>query len=143
MRTIATLSFEDAQRLLARAVDASLAAGVAQNVAVVDAVGHLLAFGRMDGANRLSTDIAVNKAVMAAAIGIPTQELAPRTTPGEPGYMIQVQANGRFTTIGGGVPLRSDGIVVGALGISGGSVTDDIAIASTVRLEFEDASGSR
>lgn len=137
MRTIATLSLADAQNILSAALAQSEAAGVLQNVAVVDAVGDLLAFARMDGANRLSAEIAINKAVTAAAIAMATEALAPRTLPGEPGHMIQVQAGGRFTTLGGGIPIRQEGVVVGALGISGGSIAQDIAIAAQVQARFE------
>ena len=137
MQLFPSLTLEEGWALIAAGVDESKRMGVAQNLAVVDAFGHLLCFVRMDGANRLAAEIAVNKAVTAAATGVATDIIAPRTIPGEPGYMIQTQCAGRFTTIGGGAPVLCDGATLGALGVSGGSVAQDVEIAAAVVLAFQ------
>ena len=144
MLTITTLTCSEAQRIIVRAIAESDNLGVTQNIAVVDTVGHLLAFARMDGANRMSIQIAINKAITAAATGVETETVAPRTLPGEPGYMIQNQCDGTFTTIGGGAPLRNGEMLVGAIGVSGGTVAQDLMISSRVKAWFEaETVGSR
>ena len=137
MKLLPCLSLNEALDLLKTALSASDAAGIAQNVAIVDVAGQLLAFARMDGANRMSADIAINKAMTAACAGVATERIAPRTLPGEPGYMIQNQSGGRFTTIGGGVPLKDGDAVVGGLGLSGGTVEQDITLAADIAARFE------
>lgn len=137
MLTYRSLDQKEAWRLAAIAQDLSAAAGVAQNIAVVDHAGCLLVFVRMDGAKLIAGQIAINKAFTAATGEARTDDIAPKTLPGEPGFMIQVQHNGRFTTLGGGVPVLVDGVVVGGLGISGGSVAQDIEIADVAAAKFE------
>lgn len=129
MKTVATLDLEDALRLTEAARKAAALAGVPQNIAVVDHAGGLLSFVRMDRAKTIAADIAINKARTAAGARCATHELTERTLPGEPGYMIQLQDQGRFTTLGGGVPVMAGEAVVGAIGISGGSVAQDVDIA--------------
>ena len=115
----------------ARAVlDAALAEaariGVPQCVAVVDAGGHLLAFGRSDGARIGSISIALTKAVSAATRRRPTAEEGG----GDALTTVRLAlAAERVTGIGGGLPLLVDGTVVGAVGVSSGTVDEDTAVA--------------
>jgi uncharacterized protein GlcG (DUF336 family) len=138
MRTVQTLDLRAAQTIAQAAFDLSIAEGVAQNIALVDAWGALLLFLRMDGAKVIAGPIAINKAFTAAAAQTRTDAIAPRTQPGEAGYMIQTQLGGRFTTLGGGVPILSAGVVVGGIGISGGSVAQDVQIAEAAALAAVD-----
>lgn len=132
-----SLDQAEALKLAQSAVAISHASGVAQNIAVVDHAGSLLVFLRMDGAKLIAGPIAINKAFTAATAQARTADIAPKTVPGEPGFMLQNQHDGRFTTLGGGVPLVWQGSVVGALGISGGSVAQDVDIAEEAVLKFE------
>jgi len=100
--------------------------GVPQCVAVVDAGGHLLAFGRSDGAQIACISIAITKATSAA-----TRKRATGDEGG--GDMIatirSALAADRMTGIGGGIPLLDGGQVVGAVGVSSGTIDQDTAVA--------------
>ena len=115
----------------ARAVlDAALAEadriGVPQNVAVVDVGGHLLAFGRSDGARTGSVPIAISKAVSAATRKRPTGDEGG----GDPVAQIRLAlAADRVTGLAGGFPIVIDGHVAGGIGVSSGTTDDDIAVA--------------
>jgi uncharacterized protein GlcG (DUF336 family) len=111
-------------------LDAALAEAdrikVPECVAVVDAGGHLLAFGRSDGARIGSISIALTKAVSAATRKRPTAEEGG----GDPMMTVRLAlAADRLTGIGGGFPLVVDGHVVGAVGVSSGTVDEDIVVA--------------
>lgn len=103
--------------------------GVAVNVAVSDAAGNLLAFARMDGAPFLSTSIAQDKAWTVAAFnGIPTHEWF-GLIEGEPALREGIVHRDRLVVFGGGIPIRVDSVLVGAVGVSGGSADQDRAVA--------------
>lgn len=124
-----SIGLSEAERVIAAAAAKAQAMGVPQNIAVVDCAGHLVAFRRMDGAKFLSIDIAVAKAVTAAGARKATADIMPATLPGQAGFGIQNLHGGRFTTLGGGIPLLAGTEVVGAIGVSSGSVAEDIVVA--------------
>jgi uncharacterized protein GlcG (DUF336 family) len=99
------------------------------NIAVVDTGGNLIAFVRMDGAWLGSIDIAINKAFTARAFDISTEELAAMSQPGKPFFGIHASNGGRVMIFAGGIPLKRDGKVVGAIGVSGGQGEQDQAVA--------------
>ena len=99
------------------------------SAAIVDAGGHLVAFGRMDGAEIAGPVLAVDKAYTAVANRIATSDLAGLAAPGGELFGIQANGGGRFVIFGGGVPLVVDGAVVGGVGVSGASAADDEACA--------------
>src|ERR1700760_634322 len=103
--------------------------GVTMNIAVVDAGGNLVAFARMDDAWLGSIDIAENKAYTARAFDMPTKDLAPLAQPGGPLYGIEASNTGHLIVFAGGVPLVAEGGVVGAIGVSGGSIDQDHDVA--------------
>jgi len=103
--------------------------GVPMVIAVVDEGGNLVAQQRMDGALLVSVDIALNKAYTAVAVKIPTHELAPLAQPGQPLFGIHNADGGRIVIFGGGYPLKYQGELVGGIGVSGGSVEEDMACA--------------
>jgi uncharacterized protein GlcG (DUF336 family) len=103
--------------------------GVPMNIAVVDEGNNLAAFARMDGAWLGSIDIAQNKAYTARAFDMETRDLAPLAQPGGPLYGIEASNDGRLIVFAGGIPLVSRGKVVGAIGVSGGSVEQDQEVA--------------
>lgn len=106
------------------------AIGVPMNIAVVDGGGNLVAFARMDGSFLGSIDIAQNKAFTARAFNMTTQDLAALSQPGQPLFGIHESNQGRVVIFSGGIPLRDgDGSVVGAVGVSGGSVEEDQDVA--------------
>jgi uncharacterized protein GlcG (DUF336 family) len=103
--------------------------GVPMNIAVVDEGNNLVAFDRMDGAWLGSIDIAQNKAYTARAFDMETRSLAPLAQPGGPLYGIEASNDGRLIVFAGGIPLVYRGRVVGAIGVSGGSVEQDQEVA--------------
>jgi uncharacterized protein GlcG (DUF336 family) len=103
--------------------------GVPMNIAIVDEGGNLVAFARMDDAWLGSIDIAQNKAYTARAFDMPTKDLAPLAQPGGPLYGIEASNRGRLIVFAGGIPLTSGSRVVGAIGVSGGTVEQDQQVA--------------
>ncbi|MCW3047251.1 MAG: putative 15 [Solirubrobacterales bacterium] len=103
--------------------------GVPMNIAVVDEGGNLVAFARMDDAWLGSIDIAQGKAYTARAFDMPTKDLAPLAQPGGPLYGIEASNHGRVIVFPGGIPLVFGARVVGAIGVSGGSVDQDQEVA--------------
>lgn len=97
--------------------------------AAVDAGANLMLMHRMENAFITSVDIAINKAFTSAALKIGTHEVTPNIQPGESLYGLQLTNNCRIIPFGGGFPIMKDGQVVGAVGVSGGSVEEDMAIA--------------
>ena len=103
--------------------------GVPMNIAVVDEGNNLTAFARMDGAWLGSIDIAKNKAYTARAFDMSTKDLAPLCQPNEPLFGIHASNQGQLIIFAGGIPLEAGGKVVGAVGVSGGSVEADHEVA--------------
>jgi Uncharacterized protein, possibly involved in utilization of glycolate and propanediol len=129
MITSRSIDINEAERAIAAATAQAQAMGVPQNIAIVDAAGHLVAFRRMDGAKFLSIEMAIAKATTAAGARKATADIMPATLPGQPGFGIQNLHGGRFTALGGGIPLLAGATVVGAIGVSSGSVAEDILVA--------------
>jgi uncharacterized protein GlcG (DUF336 family) len=124
-----TVTLSAGQAVLEAARSKARQIGVAMNIAVVDEGSNLVAFARMDGAWLGSIDIAQNKAYTARAFDMPTIDLAPLAQPGGPLYGIEASNHGLVIVFAGGIPLLSDGRVVGAIGVSGGAVEQDQAVA--------------
>jgi len=103
--------------------------GLAYNIAIVDAGGHLVAFVRQDGALIGSIDLAIDKAVTARFFDKTTSELATLAQSGEPLFGIQESNAGKIVIFGGGVPIVLGGHVIGAVGTSAGTVQQDIEVA--------------
>jgi uncharacterized protein GlcG (DUF336 family) len=131
-----TVSLKDARRVTAAAEDHAREIGQPQNIAVVDAGGNLVSHIRMDGAWIGSVDIAINKAFTARAFDLSTAELAENSQPGGPFYGIQESNKGRVMIFAGGIPLKRDGDVVGAVGVSGGDEEQDTAVAEAAASAF-------
>jgi uncharacterized protein GlcG (DUF336 family) len=102
---------------------------VPMNIAVVDAGNNLTAFARMDGAWLGSIDIAQNKAYTARSFDMSTKDLAPLCQPNQPLFGIHASNQGRLIIFAGGIPLMSGDDVIGAVGVSGGSVEQDHEVA--------------
>jgi uncharacterized protein GlcG (DUF336 family) len=124
-----TITLQDAKRMLAAAEAKAESFGIAYNIAVVDAGGHLLAFLRQDGALIGSIDLAIDKAVTARIFDIATSELATLAQSGQPLFGIQESNAGKVVIFAGGIPLRVNGTIAGPVGASAGTVEQDIAVA--------------
>ena len=97
--------------------------------AKVDAGGNLKAFTRMDGAFLGSIDISIGKARTARLFNMPTSALGAASQPGKELYGIEVTNNGLVIFGGGELLKNKDGVIVGAVGVSGGSVAEDTNVA--------------
>lgn len=96
---------------------------------VVDNGGNLLYLERMDEAFVTSVDIAINKAFTAWALKSGTNELSEVVLPGQSLYGLNLTNNSRIITFGGGFPIIINDEIVGAVGVSGGTVEEDMEIA--------------
>ncbi len=123
------LTLADARRVIAAAEREAENQKQPMNIAVVDAGGNLLAHVRMDGAWMGSVNISIDKAWTSRAFDVETRALAKLAQPGEDFFGIHASNGGRVMNFAGGVPLRRDGQVVGAVGVSGGSGKQDHAVA--------------
>lgn len=132
------MSLDLALQLLAAARKKSEEIGVPMVMAVVDAGGNMIAEHRMDHALLVSIDIALNKAYTAVAIKIPTHELAPISQPGQPLFGIHNANGGRIIIFGGGFPLKHRNEIIGGIGVSGGSVEEDIQCARAAVERFKE-----
>jgi len=123
------ITLEDARKVIAAAESKATALGQPMNIAVADAGGNLVAHVRMDGAWIGSIDISIKKAFTSRAFDIATKDLAQHSQSGGQFFGIHASNDGRIMIFAGGVPLKRDGRVVGAIGVSGGSGEQDHAVA--------------
>lgn len=124
------ITLQQAMAVVAAARQKAEALETKMDIAVVDAGANLKAFVRMDNAWLGSVDIAVKKAKTARFFDMPTGALGVLSQPGQPLFNIEV-SNGGLITFPGGVPLRNgDGVVIGAIGVSGSTVEHDHEVAA-------------
>lgn len=136
-----TLTLADAQRLAASAEAKALSMKLPVCIAVVDAQGGNILFHRMDGSLPASTGLAAGKAWTAAAYRMGTDELGAAAQPG--GMLFGAgHTDIRVVLFGGGLPCRVGGAVIGAIGISGGTVDEDMLIARHALQTFSEARGT-
>ena len=123
------VTLEQAQKVLEAAKVKAKEQGTLMDIAVVDAGGNLKAFVRMDGAFLGSTDIAIKKARTARFFNMSSMELGALAQPGKPLFGIEVTNDG-LVIFGGGELLKDkNGVIIGAVGVSGSSVENDVAVA--------------
>ena len=125
MLNIKRLSLEDAETLIEGARLKSIEINVPMCIAVADESGNLIAFKRMDGSKVLSIDLSADKAFTSAISRRPTHEYNELCVPGSLTFGIHTSSKGRFSTVGGGLPVIVDGTVVGAIGCSSGTADED------------------
>ena len=97
---------------------------------MVDSGDQLVTFERMDGADLVTVSLAKDKAFTALVNHMPTSELALLVQPGTEFYGYDSLAGGRMIVFGGGLPIEMAGVLVGAVGVSGGSAEQDEACAA-------------
>jgi uncharacterized protein GlcG (DUF336 family) len=123
------LTMDNARSIIEAAIAKAKTIGQPMNIAIVDAGTNLMAFARMDGAWLGSIDIAINKAFTAKAFDISTLELGRNSQPGDQFFGIHASNRGRVMIFAGGIPIKVNGQIVGAIGVSGGSGEQDQAVA--------------
>ena len=124
-----SITLEEARRVIAAAENKAEEIGQPMDIAVVDAGGNLKTHVRMDGALIGSIDISINKAFTAIALQTQTKDLAPQTQPGQPLFGLNTTNNGRIVIFAGGIPLVRNGEILGAIGVSSGTVDEDHEVA--------------
>lgn len=132
-----SITLAEAKNVVAAAQHKAQEIGMPMNIAVVDAGGNLLVFERMDKAWLGSIDIAINKAWTARAFDIETNALSELSQPDEQFFGIHTSNQGRVMIFAGGIPLKREGTVVGAIGVSGGMGKQDQAVAEAGAAVFE------
>jgi uncharacterized protein GlcG (DUF336 family) len=130
------ITLNDARRIIAAAEKKAAEIGPPMNIAVADAGGNLVAHVRMDGAWIGSVDISIKKAWTSRAFDIATKDLAAHSQSGNQFFGIHASNDGRVMIFAGGIPLKKNGAVVGAIGVSGGSGEQDHAVAEAGAASF-------
>lgn len=130
------VTLKDAKNVIVAAERKATELEQPMNIAVADAGGNLIAHVRMDNAWMGSIDIAIKKAFTARAFDITTKDLAALSQPGGQFFGIHASNEGRVMIFAGGVPLKRNGKVVGAIGVSGGSGVQDHAVAEAGAAAF-------
>jgi len=125
----AGLTLEAARAVISAVQAKARELNVAMTCAVVDSGDQLVAFERMDGADLVGVTLARDKAFTALANRMPTRDLAELVQPGTEFYGYDSVAGWRMIVFAGGMPLEIDGVLVGALGVSGGDSAQDQAAA--------------
>jgi Uncharacterized protein, possibly involved in utilization of glycolate and propanediol len=123
------ITLEQARALIAAGEARAAAIGVPANIAVLDAGVHLKAFVRQDDAVLGSIDISIGKARTAALFRLPSEALWDYAKPGGPSPGLE-NSNGGLVVFPGGLPLFDrEGVLIGAVGVSGGAPSQDLEIA--------------
>ncbi|MFY4727967.1 GlcG/HbpS family heme-binding protein [Nitrospira sp. BLG_2] len=131
------VTLDDARKVIAAAEKKATEVSQPMNIAVADAGGNLIAHVRMDGAWIGSIDISIKKAFTSRAFDIATKDLAKHSQSGGQFFGIHASNDGRVMIFAGGVPLKRDGKIVGAIGVSGGSGEQDHAVAEAGAAAFK------
>jgi uncharacterized protein GlcG (DUF336 family) len=130
------ISLEQTKAVLAAAERRAVELNVPSVIAVMDDAANLKGLLRMDETSILCLQAALGKAYTSAVWDGPTADLLDQCQPGQPLYGLQ-SWNNQLIIFGGGIPLRERGKLVGAVGVSGGTVEEDVVIAEAAVAGFE------
>lgn len=128
------LTLDIAKNLLEKAENKAKEINVPVVIALVDEGGNLIAQHKMDDALLISVSLSLNKAYTSVATKMSTENLSELILPGKPLYTLENIKN--ISAVGGGIPIIICGNIVGAIGVSGGSVEEDILIAKSALEEI-------
>lgn len=142
-RITASITLDFAERLMKKVEARAAEMGMKVVTAVADAAGRPVAVRCMDDAFIGSYDVALNKTYTAIAFKMSTEELGTLSQPGGPLYGIQFTNQGRIVIFGGGVPLKLQGRIIGAFGVSGGSAEQDTYLAHFAESTFLEMTGQK
>ena len=113
----------------------SIRAKVPVAVCVMDIHDNIILKHRMNGAPAFSIELSERKAYTSALVGLRTAEISPLVQPGQELFPLMGLSGGRFCSMGGGAPLTSGGQLVAGVGISGGTVEQDVNILESALRE--------
>jgi uncharacterized protein GlcG (DUF336 family) len=119
------------------AEEEAVSAGLKLTFCVIDLHGNVVLKHRMDEAILISVEMAERKAFTVAALHIKTSDISAGSAPGQPFSLLASAAGDRYWIDGGGVPFHVGGQFVGGFGVSGGSISEDVAIAEAAMKAFE------
>jgi uncharacterized protein GlcG (DUF336 family) len=125
------ITLNKAKEMVAKAENKAVALNVSVVIAIVDEGGNLVLQHRMDEAPIASISIAFSKAYTSLALKQPTEDLAKWVGPNQSLYGLESLCNGKLCVFGGGIPIANNGKVIGGIGVSGGTVEEDILIAES------------
>lgn len=137
----ADITLDFAEQLMKRVEAKAKEMGMRVVTAVADAHGNPVAVRCMDGAYMGSFDVALNKTYTAIAFQMSTEELGKLARTDGELYGIQHTNQGRIVIFGGGVPLKLNGAIIGAFGVSGGSARQDTYLAHFAEEVFQEMTG--
>ncbi|WP_431222777.1 cob(I)yrinic acid a,c-diamide adenosyltransferase [Serratia sp. L9] len=123
------LTFADVHQLLKLTVASALELSVPVVIAVADRHGNMIMTYRMPDTLLVSSELAPKKAWTAVAMKSATHQISAAIQPGGDLFQLEASLGGKVVTFGGGYPLWRNGQLIGGLGISGGSVEQDMHIA--------------
>jgi uncharacterized protein GlcG (DUF336 family) len=124
-----------AKKVADRVEAESLKQGVPVAVTVIDIHGNIVLTHRMTGAPAFSLEISERKAYTSALVQMRTADLVPLVQPGAELYPLLAVSGGRYSAIGGGVPITSEDQVIAGVGVSGGTTEEDIAIVEAAMID--------
>jgi uncharacterized protein GlcG (DUF336 family) len=124
-----------AKNVAGRVEAESARAKVPVAVCVIDIHGNIVLKHRMNGAPTFSIEISERKAYTSALVGLRTADISPLVQPGQPLFPLMGLSDGRYCSMGGGAPLKSEGQMVAGVGVSGGTVEQDVAILESALRE--------
>lgn len=127
--SVNTMNLELANQIIEKVKEYAAYKGINVVIAVVSKEGNPVSVQAMDEAFVISYELAIKKAFTAAALKMPTHELAQLTAKGAQFEGLENMLDAKIVTLGGGYPIKVNGIVIGAVGVSGGSAADDIDFA--------------
>lgn len=123
------MTLETSKKLIEKIEEEAKRRGKQAVIAVCTPDGNPVAVHVMDGAFLVSFDVAVRKAYTSVAVKMSTMELSKLAQPGQTFYGLDKLEGGKIVIFGGGVPLIHNGVIIGGLGISGGTGEEDHSLA--------------
>ena len=124
-----SLNLKMAKEIIEKAEGKAEEIKVAAVITIVDEGGNLIATHRMDDSMLISIPASLNKAYTAIALKMSTEKLYDLVLPGKPFYGLESIESGKICVFGGGIPIIKNECFIGAIGVSGGTIEQDILIA--------------
>jgi uncharacterized protein GlcG (DUF336 family) len=127
-----TITAAQAQKAIAAGLAKAKELKSPSSIAILDSGRNLIAFQRMEGALLASIEISQGKAYTSSSMQMNSGDLMGYAQPGSPFYGLEVSHKHTMVLFGGGVPVTKDGAFAGAVGVAGGTIDNDVAVANAV-----------
>jgi uncharacterized protein GlcG (DUF336 family) len=126
------ISAAQAQTGIAAGIKKAAELGSPSSIAILDSGRNLIGFQRMDGALLASIEISQGKAYTARSLNMKTGDVTPYVQPGGPFYGMETSHRHPMVVFAGGLPVERAGQIIGAVGVAGGTLENDVAVAESV-----------